>query len=407
MTVTYLGRGGNVVRVRSVDREVGIAYVELVNGAVATAVDDDVHEWQIGDVLLVTSEEDRTVFTQAPPELWPHDGIWIGVVRLRQDDITVVEVGGTHRRISTNDVAYDVGNTVEGRDTGILRVLSKESIRYLDLVDRDAVEIEHFIHTSDDLPGFDDFGGLGEVKARARELIETPLKYRDALEAIRARPVRGVLFTGDPGTGKTMLARIIAGAADACFYQVSGPEIISKWHGDSEKVLRSVFKHAEEQDRSIIFFDEFDSIAVARSGDAHEASKRLVAQLLTLMDGFAPRHNVVVIAATNRPQDIDPALLRPGRFDWTIDFRLPDEKDRVAILSAQAKRLRTYGELHHAAVAARTGGWSGAELAAIFTEAALLAVVDERDVLMDEDYLGGFERVAQRRPQPQIADGTA
>jgi len=391
-----------------VDAEQELAYIDLVTGAVATAYGDDVADWTPGDVLHVTTDDiGRTRFDPAPPELWPQDAIWVGVVRIRLDDVTVVEVGGGHRRVPTNVVPYEVGHTVEARDTGVLRVLSPDPIRYLDL-DRDRVDVTTFVHTATDVPTFDEFGGLADVKARARELVETPLRYRDALDAIGARPVKGVLFTGPPGTGKTMLARIIAGAAGASFYQISGPEIVSKWHGESENVLRSVFRHAEAQDRSIIFFDEIDSIAVARSGDAHEASKRLVAQLLTLMDGFAPKHNVVVIAATNRPQDIDPALLRPGRFDWTIDFPLPDEADRVAILTAQASRLATEGELPHNVVAARTTGWSGADLSAIFSEAALLAVTDARQVLMAEDYLGGLDRVtAHRSRKPAAAAGSA
>ena len=124
------------------------------------------------------------------------------------------------------------------------------------------------------------------------------------LTAIGARPVKGVLFTGPPGTGKTMLARIIASAADAVFYEISGPEIFSKWYGESEKILRLIFGQAAKQPRSIIFFDEIDSVAGQRSGDAHEASKRVVAQLLTLMDGFDVKDNVVVIAATTARQTI-------------------------------------------------------------------------------------------------------
>lgn len=392
-----LGLGGNVVRVRHVDEDEGIAYVDLINGQIATAYADDVLDWKPGDVMLATPDGGGTNFAACPAELWPHDVIWVGVVRIRLDDITVVEVGGGHRRIPTNEIPYEVGNTVEGGDGGVIRVLSPDPIRYLDLSDRDAIDVAHFIPPPGEVPTFEQFGGLDDVKARARELIETPLRYRDALEAIGARPVKGVLFTGVPGTGKTMLARIIAGAAGATFYQISGPEIVSKWYGESEKVLRAVFEHAAEQDRSIIFFDEIDSIAVSRSGDAHEASKRLVAQLLTLMDGFAPRHNVVVIAATNRPQDVDVALRRPGRFDWTIEFRLPEEADRAEILAATAKRLATEGKLPHDVVAARTAGWNGAELTAIFSEAALLAVTDERRVLMAEDYLGGLDRVAAHR----------
>ena len=146
-----------------------------------------------------------------------------------------------------------------------------------------------------------------------------------------------------------------------CFSKISGPEIFSKWYGESEKILRAIFERAAKQDRSIIFFDEIDSVAGQRSGDAHEASKRVVAQLLTLMDGFDENENIVVIAATNRPQDVDSALRRPGRFDWEIVFPMPNRKDREAILRVSTKRLATSGPLPHDVIAGtRVVEWSGA-----------------------------------------------
>jgi transitional endoplasmic reticulum ATPase len=162
--------------------------------------------------------------------------------------------------------------------------------------------------------------------------------------------------------------------------------------------LRKLFDHAKRQDSAIVFFDEIDSVAAQRDEEAHEASRRLVAQLLTLMDGFSKDSNVVVIAATNRPQDIDIALRRPGRFDWEINFPLPGREDREAILIASARDLETVDHLPHAQVADRTDAWTAADLAAIWTEAARLAAIDDRDAIMAEDYIGGVEYVeAQRR----------
>ena len=201
-----------------------------------------------------------------------------------------------------------------------------------------------------------------------------------------------------------MLARIIATQSQAAFYEVSGPEIFSKWFGQSEEVLRKLFAAAGKHETSIVFFDEIDAVAGQRKDESHEASKRVVAQLLTLMDGFTSDSNIVVIAATNRPQDLDVALRRPGRFDWEIEFPYPDQADRQDILTKAARNLRTKGQLQHTVIAARTAGWSAAELAQIWNEAALLAVADNRAAIRDEDYLGGFERVAHYRNRSRQAN---
>ncbi|MDP9477994.1 MAG: AAA family ATPase, partial [Actinomycetota bacterium] len=281
---------------------------------------------------------------------------------------------------------------------GVVRVLSKKPIRYLDPPDVDDDIISKFSPAEGNgRETFEDFGGLRGVIDRARELVEVPLKRKEELAEIGARPIKGVLFTGPPGTGKTMLARIIANSAGARFYEISGPQVFSKWYGESEEILRRIFEHAANQERAIVFFDEIDSVAGQRAEESHEASRRVVAQLLTSMDGFGADDNVVVIAATNRPQDIDAALRRPGRFDWEIHFPLPDRTDREEILQKGAVRLSTRGVLPHAIVADRTEEWSAAELSAIWSEAALIAASEGRSAIRDEDYVGGFERVADQR----------
>jgi transitional endoplasmic reticulum ATPase len=193
-----------------------------------------------------------------------------------------------------------------------------------------------------------------------------------------------------------MLARVVAAQSGASFYQISGPEILSKWVGQTEELLRLLFEAAGAETRSIVFFDEIDSVAVQRD-DAQGASRQVVAQLLTLMDGPLAKPNVLVVAATNRPQDLDPALLRPGRFDWKIDFPLPSLLDRLAILEVSAKTHAGGSALPHALIAANTEGWTGAELTGIWSEAALLAVMDGRVTILLEDFLGGFEAVAANR----------
>jgi transitional endoplasmic reticulum ATPase len=210
------------------------------------------------------------------------------------------------------------------------------------------------------------------------------------------------LFTGAPGTGKTLLAQIIATEADAAFFKVSGPEIFSKYYGQSAEVLRLVFTAAEAKAPAIIFFDEIDSVASSRSDSSHEESQRVVAQLLTLMDGIGSAADVVVIAATNRPDVLDPALRRPGRFDLEVHFPLPTEADREEILRTASRKLKISGPIHFAWLALNTARWSGAELAAIWTEAALYAVEDGRSVLTSEDAIGGYERVRTQRPRVAV-----
>jgi len=401
------GPTGDLVRVQGIYDGRHRVFVEMRNGQTATLTSGAPVDWDVGTVLLVSRNGEQSSFEPVPADLWPEES-WVGVVRLHLSDVTVVDTSGRLRLIPTSDVECRIGNTIEGRDgIGVVRVLSEEPVRYLDLPDIDDTAVDRFIFSGSEVT-FDDFGGLDDVKARARELIETPLQHHKALAAIGARPVKGVLFTGLPGTGKTMLARIIANAAEATFYEISGPAIFSKWYGESEKILRAIFERAAKEPRSIIFFDEIDSIAGQRSGDAHEVSKRVVAQLLTLMDGFGAKDNIVVIAATNRPEDIDLALRRPGRFDWDIEFPLPNQLDREAILRVSAVRLATSGDLPHAAVATQTASWSGAELSAIWSEAALLAVADGREAIMAEDYLGGFARVnAQRKQAKATSQGTS
>jgi transitional endoplasmic reticulum ATPase len=394
---TVVGPKVDVARITAITDEGLRVYIEYRDGRTANVTSDMPLEWEVGDVLLVMAEENRVEL--APPNVWPEEP-WVGIVRLAEEETSVVEVGNRLQIIEGTEVEHKVGNTVEGRDReGIIRVLSESPVRQLDLPDVDDAEIERFKRA---LPkgklGFADFGGLGDVVERALELIELPLKYRSALAKIGAKPIKGVLFTGLPGTGKTMLARIIAAEAGASFWEISGPEVFSKWQGQSEEVLRKIFARARKEERSIIFFDEIDSVAAQRDEDANKGSRGVVTQLLTLMDGFNVDDNIVVVATTNRPQDIDVALRRPGRFDWEINFPLPQADDRVDILSVSARHLRTHGSLPHLRIAAETEGWSAAELTAIWSEAALLAVADGgREVILAEDYVGGHARVAEQR----------
>ena len=393
---------GTIARVRFVDHDQEEISVQFTNGNINIInVGEEVSEYEVGSVVSVDEQYNVEL---APNELWPEES-WVGIVRLKKPDITVIDSRNHWRMLPThNDVTYREGNTVEVRDScGVVRVLSEKPIKSLDLHDEDDIDIEQFKSTGNKKESFEDFGGLQHVVKRAQELIEIPLNHQAKLKKIGTRMIKGVLFTGLPGTGKTMLARIIANQAGAEFYEISGPEIFSKWYGQSEKLLRKLFEHAGKQKRAIIFFDEIDSVAGKRDDNSHEASRRVVAQLLTLMDGFTSDDNIIVIAATNRPQDIDPALRRPGRFDWEVNFPPPDRSDREAILRASAQKLSTDENLPHAQIAQQTDSWSAAELSGIWSEAALLAVTDNRSVIMTEDYIEGFNRIRTQRQRIGLA----
>jgi transitional endoplasmic reticulum ATPase len=388
---------GVVARVRAVTREGRRVFLELPNGRIATVDASGPLTLSLGTVVLVREADNH--LEEAPRDLWPQD-TWVGVVRLTLPDVTVVYASGQWKMIKTNpEVGCREGNTVEADDIrGVIRVLAEDPIKYIDLPAIDESDISRFEQKSAaGQDTYDDFGGLRAVVDRARELIEVPLTYGDHLSRIGARPIKGVLFTGPPGTGKTMLARTIANKAGCAFYEISGPEILSKWYGQSEEILRMLFERASRQKRAIIFFDEIDSIAGQRADESHEASRRVVAQLLTLMDGFDSADRVIVIAATNRPQDIDAALRRPGRFDWEIHFPLPDLPDRELILRTAQRRLSTRGEFPFRMIAEETDTWSGAELSAIWREAAFLAAKDDRSAIIAEDFAGGYERVRAQR----------
>lgn len=224
--------------------------------------------------------------------------------------------------------------------------------------------------------GYAGLGGLGAQLARVREMIELPLKRPELFQHLGVEPPKGVLFVGPPGTGKTLLARAVADEADAAFFQINGPEIVSKHYGDSEASLRKMFKEAEAAAPSIIFIDEIDAIAPKReamTGD-RQVERRIVAQLLTLLDGLSERGQVVVMAATNLPDTLDPALRRPGRFDREILFAPPDREGRRQILEVHAARMPLDEAVDLEAVAAETHGYVGADLAALAREAAMAAV---------------------------------
>ncbi|MHC1738686.1 MAG: CDC48 family AAA ATPase [Ignavibacteriaceae bacterium] len=232
---------------------------------------------------------------------------------------------------------------------------------------------------------YEDIGGLGNQVQRIREMIELPLKYPEIFERLGVEPPKGVFLYGPPGTGKTLIVRAVANETDAYFINISGPEIMGKFYGESEGRIRKLFEEAQVHAPSIIFIDEIDAIAPKREdmGGEKQVEKRVVAQLLSLMDGLESRGKVIVIGATNIPNSIDPALRRPGRFDREISISIPDKKGRLEILQIHTRGMPLSDDVNLEKLSEITHGFVGADLEALAREAAMTAL---RKILPQIDF---------------------
>ncbi|MEN9626592.1 MAG: hypothetical protein RL557_920 [archaeon] len=221
---------------------------------------------------------------------------------------------------------------------------------------------------------YEDIGGLTDEVKKIREMVELPLKHPEVFERLGVEPPKGVLLYGPPGTGKTLLAKAVANESDANFILLNGPEVMSKFYGESEKKIRDIFEEAEKNAPSIIFIDEIDSIAPQREDVGGEVERRVVSQLLTMMDGLQSRGKVVVIAATNRQNAIDPALRRPGRFDRELELRAPDKNGRLQILKIHTRGMPLTKDVDLDYLAGVTHGFVGADVSALAKEAAMVVL---------------------------------
>ncbi len=257
---------------------------------------------------------------------------------------------------------------------------------------------------------YEDIGGLKDEIQRLREMVELPMRHPEIFQRLGIEPPKGVLLHGPPGCGKTLLARAVANESEANFFSINGPEIMSKFYGESEARLREIFQQAEKNAPAIIFIDELDSLAPKREEVTGEVERRVVAQLLALLDGLTSRGNVIVIGATNRPNALDPALRRPGRFDREIEIGIPDKHGRYEVTQVHTRGMHLAEDVDLKKLADMAHGYTGADVAALSREAGMKAlrrylpeidleqerippsVLERMEVTMD-DFMNAFREI--------------
>jgi len=254
--------------------------------------------------------------------------------------------------------------------------------------------------------GWDDIGGLEETKQELLEAVEWPLKYPKLFEKAGIRPLNGILLFGPPGCGKTLLAKAIANESRSNFIAIKGPEIYSKWVGESERAVREIFRKARQAAPSIIYFDEIDSIASGRSmNESTQTFSSIVNQILVEMDGIENRKGIVIIASTNRPDIVDPAFLRPGRFDRLIFVQAPDFEARLKILEVHTKEMPLDDEISLKKLAQMTEGYSGADLENVCREAGMQAIrehMENLETIKNKHFEFALSKIKSTLPKTMI-----
>ncbi|MCL5876947.1 MAG: CDC48 family AAA ATPase [Candidatus Bathyarchaeota archaeon] len=356
----------------------------------------------INEYVVVRPAKVKTALalTLAPVDMRLNvDDDFTNFVRNRLMERTLVEGDTTLVMMLGHAIPFTVSKT---RPHGIIKVTTETR---LTILNEPAPEGKGLPRTT-----YEDIGGLHDEIQRVREMVELPLRHPELFQRLGIEPPKGVLLHGPPGCGKTLLARAVANESEANFYSINGPEIMSKFYGESEARLREIFQQAQQNAPSIIFVDELDAIAPKREEVTGEVERRVVAQMLALMDGLSGRGNVIVIGATNRPGALDPALRRPGRFDREIEISVPDKKGRHEVLQIHTRGMPLAEDVDLNKLSSMTHGYTGADLSALGRETAMKAlrrylpqinleeerippaVLEKMEVTMD-DFLGAYKEV--------------
>lgn len=379
---------GRFVRIRDIDYPSGTVYCTNERGGVSWFVPGaaDITDWEPGDVAVMTD----TSVTRVEPSFWKV-GNSVGEVTHASDTDVVIKVDSQPRSFpQRTSEPYKVGQLIEfvpGAGPG--KVVGAQEDDDFSLSRRlDDFNVESLItKPSDNDVTMDQVGGADHLKRRAQNLVRVALSPENRLKALGVKRIKGILFSGPSGTGKTFLAKALASVTDAAFYNISGPVIAGELVGQSERRLRDIFDHAESNRPAILFFDEIDSLSSQRGDGSNEHSNRLVGQFLSLLDGHKPFEQVIVIATTNLPTAIDTALLRPGRLGHKLVFSFPGQADRYQIMKAQTAGMK-FMPGHEPPLddlAEKTSRWTAADLGHIWTEAGILAALDGRERMCLED----------------------
>jgi proteasome regulatory subunit len=318
--------------------------------------------------------------------------LFVATVQEITDDGVVIKQHGNNQEAVT-EVTDEMREDLEP-DT---RVAVNNSLSIVKTLDNETdvrarvMQVEHSPEVT-----YEDIGGIDEQMQEVRETVEMPLERPEMFDSVGIEPPSGVLLHGPPGTGKTMLAKAVANQTDATFIKMAGSELVHKFIGEGAKLVRDLFEVARENEPSVIFIDEIDAIASKRtdsktSGDAEV--QRTMMQLLSEMDGFEERGDIRIIAATNRFDMLDSAILRPGRFDRLIEVPKPDEEGREIIFKIHTRDMNVADDLDYAELAERTENASGADIKAICTEAGMFAIRDDRTEIYMEDFVSAWEKI--------------